>query len=102
MRGNSWSRSSKRDSAPCVGEIDGPAVECGRTFVRAEVIVVEHLGVPHHVEDDRVTLVIGVHRVEHVARFHVEPAHVGIAALPRDYADAGRVFRVPRVREPPV
>jgi hypothetical protein len=52
-----------------VGEIDGPAVKCGRALVRTCAVAVEHLRVPHDVNHTVVAFVVGVHGVEDIARF---------------------------------
>jgi hypothetical protein len=64
-----------------VGEIDRPTVQGGRPLVGTRAVAIEHLPVSHHVEHDRVALVIGVHRMKHVARFDVEPAKIRAGAL---------------------
>jgi len=63
------------------------------------LVAVEHLRVPHHVEHDGVSVVVGVHGMEYVAGFHLKPANVGVAAIARHHTDAGGVLRIPRVRE---
>src|SRR6476620_2123573 len=82
-----------------VCEIDGPAVQCGRALARPQVVAVEHLRVPYDVEHDGVAVVVGVHGVKYEARFHVKPANVGIAAIAWHHTNAGRMLRIPRVRE---
>ena len=47
------------------------------------------------VEHDRVAVLVGVHRVEHVAGVDVVPAHVGVGAVARHHAEPGRVVVVP-------
>ena len=80
-------------------EVDRPAVERRRAFVRAEAVAVEHLRVADDVEHDAVAVVVGVQRVEHVAGLDVEPPDVVGRGLPRQDADASGVVRVPPVGE---
>ena len=54
-------------------EVDGPAIQRGRSLVGAEPVLVEHTRVAHHVEHDSAAVVIRVHGVEDVARLHFEP-----------------------------
>ena len=81
------------------GEVERPAPQQGRGVVGAEALGVEHPVVAHDVEHDAVAVVVGVERVEHVARRHLEPAHVGAVAAERDQPDPGGAVVLPRVRE---
>ena len=57
----------------------------------------EHLRVAHDIENDRVTLLVGVERVEDIARLDIEPTHITGAARARHDADTGWIARVPPV-----
>ena len=83
------------------GDVERPAPQQGSAVVGPEALGVEHPVVAHDVEHDPVAVVVGVERVEHVARRHLEPAHVGAGAAERDEADAGGAIVLPRVRERP-
>src|ERR687894_352005 len=52
-------------------EIDGPAVQRGPALVWY-VDVVEHLGMPHHAQDDRAGFLVCVEGVKHIAGRYVE------------------------------
>jgi hypothetical protein len=53
--------------------------------------------VPHDIKDDRVAVVVGVERVEDVARLDVEPTEVTGSAGARHDADARRITGIPPV-----
>ena len=85
-------------------EIDRPAVQRRRTAAVRTVDELalgrEHRRVPGHVDDDgAVVRVVGVHRVEHVARVDLGPLHVRVATVTRHHTDARRRIGVPTERE---
>ena len=85
------------------GEVDRPAVQCGRTAAVGSFDELtfgrEHRRMARHVDDDRVVLVVRVHRMEDVARVDVEPFDVGVATVARHHTDARRGIAVPAERE---
>ena len=77
--------------------VDGEADQRREPLVGAGELGGEHLLVTHRVDDDLVTVLVGVERVEDVAGVDLEPAHVAAHALARQQPDARGVVVVPGV-----
>src|SRR5207237_9894674 len=82
--------------------VDAPATQARRVLI-AVARVLDRLhghevepAVARDVDDGRITIVVGVHRVEDVARVGVEPADVRVAAAARHDAEARAPLRLPR------
>src|SRR5215216_1697022 len=74
------------DDLPGV-EVDRPPVQGRWQLGRSVDVGGEHLGMPGDVDDNGAACVVGVERVEDVARLDFVPTHVGIAAVTGHHAD---------------
>ena len=81
------------------GRVDGPAVEGLRGVGRSVEVDREHRVVAHDIDDDIGAVVVGVERMEHVARVDLDPLGVGRRAVARHHADARGVVGIPPVRQ---
>jgi hypothetical protein len=90
---------SRADAA--LGEVDRPAVQTGDVLVAPPRVAggrrihEEQLLVARDVERHDAVLGVRVHRVEDVAGVDVEPADVGIAAVPRHDTELGPALGLP-------